>query len=81
MKITIGEYCRFSLQGRINLLYQYGEIICYGIFEKKLITIFKLFDFHVEVVNELFSKSIVAAKPVVSCNMISFYKEMTFLNK
>lgn len=81
MKITIGEYCRFSLQGRINLLYQYGEIICYGIFEKKLITIFKLFYFHVEVVIELLSKSIVEANPVVFCNLLRFYKEMTFLNK
>ena len=50
MEISIGEYCQFTLRGKMSLIDQYGKFECLKVFDKKRITVFKLFDFHVEVV-------------------------------
>ena len=74
MKITKGEYCQFTLQGKIQLLHLYGKAICHNTIDDKGITIFRVFDFYVEVIyNEPMNNFIVQAEPI-SKNLINFYK-------
>ena len=74
MKITKGEYCQFTLQGKTQLLHLYGKVICRRTIEDKAITIFRVFDFYVEVIyNEQMDNLIMQAEPV-SQNLINFYK-------
>ena len=73
MEITIGEYCQFTLRGKMHLLEQYGVFVCFKGFEKKRVTIFKLFDFYVEVVRDLLTKDVVQANPITSKSLLEFY--------
>ena len=68
----MGEYCRFSLHGRMRLLYEYGEIIFSKIIQKKKIELYRFFDFHVEVIKDLFN-NLLKAEPV-STELVIFYK-------
>ncbi len=73
MKITRGEYCRFSLGGRIRLLNEYGEMIFSIILKHHKIQFFKFFDFYVEVIKDLIKSSFLHADPV-SKDRITLYK-------
>ena len=73
MKISMGEYCRFGLQGRLQLVRLYGEVICSGVFEKKQVVVFRMTDFHVAVIKELMHQKILSADPVLTPAMLRFY--------
>lgn len=74
MKITKGEYCQFTLQGKIQLLHLYGRVICRKVIADKGITIFRVFDFYVEVVySEPMNNFIIQAEPISQC-LINFYQ-------
>ena len=78
MKITIGEYCQFSVQARVQLLHSFGQYICFTIIERKGIILFKLFDFYVEVIKDLYNHTILQANPIPCNSMITFYKKISF---
>ncbi len=73
MEISIGEYCQFTLRGKMNLIENYGKFECLKVFDKKRITVFKLFDFYVEVIREPFTKYIIQADPITSKSLLQFY--------
>ena len=73
MKISMGEYCLFGLQGKLQLLCLFGEIICSGVIEKKQVIIYRIADFNVAVIKELMNKKILSANPVHTPGMIKFY--------
>jgi len=72
MKLTPGEYCRFSLSGRIALLHQYGKFICSRLVHSKKILVYKLYDFYVEVIKDLVKNTVLEANPVWSRDMLEF---------
>jgi len=72
MKITKGEFCQFSLQGRLRLINHYGKMIFSKTIEKYKIQIFKIFDFHVQVIKEIFHLNYLLADPV-PVEIINFY--------
>ena len=73
MKITKGEFCRFSLQGKLRLLNDYGEMIFSVILKHHKIQFFKFFDFYVEVLKDLLKNSFLQASPVPK-DKIALYK-------
>lgn len=74
MKITKGEYCQFTLQGKIQILHLYGKVICHTAIADKGITIFRIFDFYVEVIySEPMNNFIVGAEPI-SKSLLNFYQ-------
>lgn len=74
MKITKGEYCQFTLQGKIQLLHLYGKVICHKAIDGKDITIFRIFDFYIEVIySEPMNNSIVQAEPI-SKSIVNFHQ-------
>jgi hypothetical protein len=72
MKITKGQFCQFSLQGRLRLINMYGRIIFSKIIEKYKIQIFKIFDFHVQVIRNIFNLDCLLADPI-PIEIINFY--------
>jgi hypothetical protein len=73
MKISKGEYCCFSLHGRVRLLYEYGEIVFSKIIETKKIELYRFFDFYVEVIKDVFNNCLLRAEPV-SKELVRFYR-------
>lgn len=72
MKITKGQFCQFSLHGRLRLINQYGRIIFSKIIEKYKIQIFRIFDFHVQVIKNIFHLDCLLADPI-PVELINFY--------
>jgi hypothetical protein len=73
MKLTQGEYCRFSLKGRVRLRDDYGTVIAEKYYSEIQVKVFHLYDFYVEVLYDLISKKIIKAEPVLSKQMLSHY--------
>jgi hypothetical protein len=73
MKLTQGEYCRFSLKGRVRLLDNYGTVIAERYYSEMQLKVFQFHDFYVEVLYDLINKRIIKAEPVVSKQMLSHY--------
>ncbi len=73
MIITKGEFCGFTLHGRLRLLEQYGQLILEKIIERNKISIFKIFDFHVELIKDVFTKKLLKADPV-SIEIVNYYR-------
>jgi hypothetical protein len=73
MKLTQGEYCRFSLKGRVRLLDDYGTVITEKYYSEIQVKIFRLYGFYVEVLYDLENQKIIKAEPVISKQMLSHY--------
>ncbi len=73
MKITRGEYCQFSLTGRLQLLEEFGEFLGVKTIEHKSIQLYQIYDFYVEVIYNNTSHKIEHAEIVKSTNLLSFY--------
>jgi len=73
MKLTKGEYCQFSLKSRLALLREFGVLVTERYVNNQSIRIFKIYDFHVEVLYDLLNKSCLKAEPVYSTNLIEYY--------
>jgi hypothetical protein len=73
MKLTQGEYCRFSLKGRVRLLDNYGIVIAERYYSEMQLKVFQFHDFYVEVLYDLINKEIIKAEPVISKQMLSHY--------
>jgi hypothetical protein len=64
MKITKGEYCQFSLRGRIQFLNEFGKLMGENIIGTKVIRLYKLSDFYVEVFYNRLNSKIEHVEPV-----------------
>jgi hypothetical protein len=64
MKITKGEYCQFSLPGRLQLVKEFGEFLGETLLGRELIQIYRIHDFYVEVRFEAAGSSLCYAEPV-----------------
>ena len=76
MKITRGEYCQFSLKGRLQLLTEFGEFLGEETIENKSIRLYRLYDFYVEVLSNKLSKHIEKAEPIKCFNTLLFYNSL-----
>ncbi len=75
MKITKAEYCQFSSRGRVQLLKDFGSIIGEKIIKNKIIKLYKLCDFYVEVICNKINKKIEHIESIKTFNMILFYNK------
>jgi hypothetical protein len=73
MKLTKGEYCQFSLKSRLALLREFGVLVTERYINEKVVRIFKIYDFYVEVLYDLLNKKFEKAEPVYFSNMIEYY--------
>ncbi len=73
MEITRGEYCQFSLTGRLQLLQEFGEFLGVRIIEHKSIQLYHIHDFFVEVIYDNINHKIENAEIIKNENLLSFY--------
>jgi hypothetical protein len=76
MTITKGEFCRFSLNTRRQLLKEFGNYVCQVIVGRKSISVFKIYGFYVELVFNELSNQVERIQPIQNPNLITVYQEM-----
>lgn len=74
MHLTKGEFCRFNLKSRMNLLKTNGILLM----EKKIgntlyIKLFLIYDFYVEVFLTHNKKEVIKAEPLWNKSLLKFY--------
>lgn len=76
MKLTRGEFCQFNLTTRFELLKEFGK----NIFEKKirmrLISVYKISGFYVEVYKNLVSHKLEKVEPVKNIRVLEVYNNL-----
>jgi hypothetical protein len=71
MYLSKGEYSQFSLNGRLNLLQEFGTLINEKYINEIRITLYLLYDFYVEVIHD--NDCIVKAEPLKNEGMLHYY--------
>jgi hypothetical protein len=73
INITRGEYCRFSINGRLRLLDLFGDVVFEKITKTEKVIVFKLSNFYVAVTKDFEINSVVEADPLSSVEELRFY--------
>lgn len=76
MKISKGEYCQFSLKGRADLLQEFGSLVLERTFGHKVVRVFLLYDFYVEMIYNLQNQEIEKIEPVTSIQLLHLYEQL-----
>ena len=76
MNITKGEYCQFSLKGRLQLLLEFGEYLGAKIMDQLSIQLYRIYDFYVEVIYNQIQKKVEQAEVVSNTNLLGFYRTL-----
>jgi len=76
MKLTRSEFCQFNLHTRFDLLTEYGKNILHKTVSRKLISVYRIFDFYVEVYVNLASRKIERVEPVINAGILEVYNEL-----
>jgi uncharacterized protein YqgQ len=71
MYLSKGEYTRFSLKGKLNLLNEFGILVNEKHADDIEIKIYQLYDFYVEVLYE--KHCVVKAEPVLFAGLLNYY--------
>ncbi|GAC1661729.1 MAG: hypothetical protein NVS9B7_29770 [Flavisolibacter sp.] len=73
MKLTKGEYCQFTMKGRLQLLKEFGEFLNEKMLGNKSMQLYKLYDFYVEVIFNKGNEKYEYAEPVKAIGIVGFY--------
>jgi len=76
MKLTKSEFCQFNLQTRFRLLTEYGKNILNKRVSKRMISVYMLFDFYVEVYENLVSRQLEKVEPLVNTGLLEVYQDL-----
>ena len=76
MKITKGEYCQFSLKGKMQLLIEFGNLLGENIIGNKVIQLYKLYDFYVEVLCSKVNLKVEHIEPFKSPNILVLFSSV-----
>ena len=76
MKLTRGEFCQFTLNTRLELLKQFGRNILEKKIRMRLVSIYKISGFYVEVYENLESNKLEKVEPIKNLRMLEVYNEL-----
>jgi len=76
MELTKGEFCRFNLKMRIELLKAFGEHVLNRIERKKMISIYSVFGFYVEVYENLADRKYEKCEPIKK-DLVEVYRMLS----
>jgi len=76
MKLTRGEFCQFSLTARFDLLTEYGKNVMKKKVRMRMISVYEVFDFYVEVYENLNSQQLEKVEPVRNNNILEVYQSL-----
>ena len=76
MKLTRGEFCQFNLNTRFKLLREFGSNILKKKIRMRLISIYKISDFYVEVYENLVNHQLEKVEPVNNNRILEIYNNL-----
>ncbi|HEX7905439.1 MAG TPA: hypothetical protein VF487_16315 [Chitinophagaceae bacterium] len=76
MKLTRGEFCQFNLNTRFKLLREFGRNVMKKKIRMRLISIYKISDFYVEVYENLASHQLEKVEPVNNNRILEIYNNL-----
>jgi len=76
MKFTRGEFCQFNLNTRFKLLKEFGETILKKKIKMRLISVYMISDFYVEVYEDLASHKLEKVEPVKNIRFLRVYENL-----
>jgi len=76
MKFTRGEFCQFNLNTRFKLLKEFGKNILKKKIKMKLVSVYRISDFYVEVYENLASHELEKVEPVKNIRFLEVYNNL-----
>ncbi len=76
MRLTRGEFCQFNHKTRFKLLKEFGRNVLEKKTRMRLISIYKISDFYVEVYENLDSRQLEKVEPVRSNSVLEVYSNL-----
>lgn len=76
MRLTRGEFCQFNHTTRFKLLKEFGRNVLEKKTSLRLISIYKISDFYVEVYENLTSQQLEKVEPVRSNSVFEVYSNL-----
>ena len=76
MRLTRGEFCQFNHKTRFKLLKEFGRNVLEKKTTMRLISIYKISDFYVEVFENLESQHLEKIEPVRSNSVLEVYSNL-----
>lgn len=74
MKLTRGEFCQFGIHTRFELLKEFGKHVIERKVKMKLISVYRIFDFYVEVYENIGSNSLEKIEPLRNIRFLELYQ-------
>ena len=76
MRLTRGEFCQFNHKTRFKLLKEFGRNVLEKKTRMRMISIYKISDFYVEVFENLESQHLEKVEPVRSNSVLEVYSNL-----
>jgi len=76
MKFTRGEFCQFNLTTRFKLLKEFGKNILKKKIKMRLVSVYRISDFYVEVYENLASRKLEKVEPVKNIRFLEVYNNL-----
>ena len=76
MRLTRGEFCQFNHKTRFKLLKEFGRNVLEKKTRMRMISIYKISDFYVEVFENLESQHLEKIEPVRSNSVLEVYSNL-----
>ena len=76
MKLTRGEFCQFNENTRLKLLKEFGRSVLEKKIRMRMISVYKISDFYVEVLENLDSHKLEKVEPVRSHSSLEVYNNL-----
>ena len=76
MKLTRGEFCQFNINTRLELLKEFGKHILKRKVKMRLISVYKISGFYVEVYENLVSRRLEKVEPVKNIRILEIYNRL-----
>ncbi len=73
MKLTRGEFCQFNLNTRLELVKEFGKNIFKKKLETRLISVYRISGFYVEVFENLSSHRLEKVEPLKNRTILDVY--------
>ena len=76
MKFTRGEFCQFNINTRFKLLKEFGKNVLNKKIRMRLISVYMISDFYVEVYENLASHELEKVEPVKNTRFLQVYNNL-----
>ena len=76
MELTRGEFCQFNLTTRFELLKEFGKNVLKKKVHMKLVSVYQISGFYVEVYENLASRQLEKVEPIKNMRMLGVYRSL-----